>query len=187
MAVAKRKKRFFEVEMPVIKKNTHLFAYEKKELEGRIIKYDLTRLLRGKNIVLDLKVILDGEKITSTPTGFILLQAFIKRMIRKGTDYVEDSFSTDCRNARITIKPFLITRRKVSRRIKNAVSKKAREEIIKWAGTKNYEELFDDCFKNNIQKELSIKIKKIYPLSLCEIRHLKIEKIINKKEEAKKE
>ena len=41
---------------------------------------------------------------------------------------------------------------------------------------KKAEEIFDDILKGNIQKPLSMKLKKIYPLSLCEIRILKIEK-----------
>ena len=35
---------------PIIKKETHLQAYESKDLDGRIMNYDLTRFLKGKNI-----------------------------------------------------------------------------------------------------------------------------------------
>ena len=55
MAIAKRKKRFFNVELPLIKKETQLQAYELKELDNRIIKYDLTRILKGKSIILTFK------------------------------------------------------------------------------------------------------------------------------------
>ena len=48
MAQAKRKKRFFDVEIPLINKETQLQAYEISELDGRFMKYDLTRLIRGK-------------------------------------------------------------------------------------------------------------------------------------------
>ena len=36
--------------------------------------------------------------------------------------------------------------------------------------------MFEEILRNKIQKELSLKLKKIYPLSLCEIRVLKVEK-----------
>jgi len=180
MAKTKRKKRFFDVDMPIIRKETQLQAYELKDLNGRLIKYDLTRLLKGKSLLLQLKVKVEGDKATSVPRELKLLSYYLRRMMRKGTNYVEDSFSTDCKDAQIRIKPFLITRRKVSRAIRKALRKKAKEELIKDAKTKDSSRLFEEVLKNQLQKELSLKLKKIYPLSLCEIRTLKVEKEIKK-------
>ncbi len=187
MAKAKRKKKFFDVEMPLIKRDTQLQAYELKELEGRLIKYDLTRILKGKSLILQLKVKIQGEKATSTPRELKLLPYYLRRMMRKGTNYIEDSFSTNCKNAQIKIKPFLITRRKVSRAVRKALREKAREELIKHIKDKDYERLFEEILRNQLQKELSLKLKKIYPLSLCEIRILKVEKEIESKKDNQKE
>ena len=88
-------------------------------------------------------------------------------MVRRGTNYIEDSFSTECKNAEVRIKPFLVSRRKVSRAVRKALRNKAKEELIEWAKNENAETLFEDILKNKIQKELSIKLKKIYPISLC--------------------
>ena len=183
MAKAKRKKRFFDVDMPIIRKETQLQAYELKDLDGRLIKYDLTRLLKGKSLLLQLKVKVEGEKATSVPRELKLLSYYLRRMIRKGTNYVEDSFSTNCKDAQIRIKPFLITRRKVSRAVRKALREKVKEELIKYAKTKNSEEIFEEVLKNQLQKTLSLKLKKIYPLSLCEIRTLKVEKEIKQEKE----
>ena len=38
------------------------------------------------------------------------------------------------------------------------------------------ETIFKDLLKNQLQKPLSLKLKKIYPLSVCEIRVLRVEK-----------
>jgi ribosomal protein S3AE len=46
--------------------------------------------------------------------------------------------------------------------------------LIAYAKGKTSEKIFEDILKNSIQKELSFKLKKIYPLSLCEIRIFKI-------------
>ena len=97
-------------------------------------------------------------------------------MMRKGTDYVEDSFSAECKDAQVRIKPFLITRRKVPRKIRKSLREKARQELINYVKAKNSEELFDEILKNQLQKNLIVKLKKIYPLSLCEIRILSLEK-----------
>jgi ribosomal protein S3AE len=93
-------------------------------------------------------------------------------MVRKGTNYVEDSFPAECKDAELRIKPLLVTRRKVSRTVRNELRKKAREELTNYVKTKKSEDLFDEIIKNQLQKPLSLKLKKIYPLALCEIRVL---------------
>jgi len=176
MGKAKHKKKFFDVEIPLIRKTTQLQAYAPEELDKRIIKYDLTRILKGKSILLQLKVKVDGEKITTTPIKTQIMPYFLKKIVRKGTNYVEDSFSTPCKDGQVRIKPFLVTRRKVSRRVRKALREKAHEELVNYVKDKKIETIFEDLLKNAIQKPLSLKLKKIYPLSFCEIRILKVEK-----------
>ena len=176
MAQAKRKKRFYDVEMPIINRQTQLLAYEISELEGKFLKYDLTRILRGKSILMKFKVILKEDKAIALPKGIILMPYFLRRMIRKGTDYVEDSFSVECKGALLRIKPFLITRRKVSKKVKRGLREQVREDIKEYVKSRELDEIFDEILKNRIQKELSLRLKKIYPLSLCEIKSIEIEK-----------
>lgn len=171
MAIAKKKKRFYNIEIDLIKKETQLQAMEEKELVGRYIKYDMTRILKGKGSTLTLKI---SEDLKAIPTEFRLLPFYLKRMVRRGTSYIEDSFETKSKEESVRIKPFLVTRRKVSRKVRNALRLAAKEELTKWAAEKEIEELYEEVLKNKIQKELSIKLKKIYPLSLCEIRVLKV-------------
>jgi ribosomal protein S3AE len=182
MAQAKKKKRFFDVEMPIINKQTQILAYELQELEGKFIRYDLTRILRGKSILLQFKVSIQDNQAFAVPRGILLMPYFLRRMIRKGTDYVEDSFIADCRDASIKIKPFLITRRKVSKRVRRGLREKTREEIKKYLKDKTSARIFEEILKNKMQKELSMILKKIYPLSLCEIKSLEIEKDLEIKE-----
>jgi len=175
MAIAKRKKRFFDVEIPIIGRETQIIAFEVEELEGKDIKYDLTRILKGKNILLDLKVHVQDGHATTLPVELRLIPFYIKRMMRKGTDYVEDSFLVDCKDAKIRIKPLLITRRKVSKAVRKSLRENAKKEIEEYVKSRTYNEIFDEILRNRVQKELSIKMKKIYPLSLFEIRSLKVE------------
>jgi ribosomal protein S3AE len=184
MAQAKKRKKFFDVEMPILRKQTQLLALEQKELEGKFITYDLTRILKGKNALLQLKVYSEGDKLTSSPRELRILPNFIKRMVRKGTDYVEDSLKIICKDAELTMKPISITRKKVSRKVKNGLREKAKQEIEAYCKSKDTENIFDDLLKNKLQKELSLSLKKIYPLSLCEIRMIKVEKKLEVKEPA---
>ena len=174
MAQAKRRKRFFNVDIPIIKKETQLIAYEPETLIGKHIKYDLTRLLRGKSVILSLTVVGEGKDLSSVPREIKIMPYYLRRMVRKGTNYVEDSFSAKTKDALIRIKPFLVTRRKVSRAVRKALREKAREELINYLKTKSTEDIFQEVLRNQLQKTLSLKLKKVYPLSLCEIRVLKV-------------
>ena len=185
MAQAKRKQKFFDIDMPILKKETQLYGYDLKEFDGKTIAYDLTRLLRGKAMILKLKVKIEGDKATAEPRELKIMPYFIRRMMRKGTNYVEDSFSAECKDAVLKIKPFLITRKKVSRAVRKALREKAKEELIVYVKTMNIETLFDEIMKNQLQKFLSLKLKKIYPLSLCEIRFFAIEDNKESKKEQK--
>ena len=188
MAIAKRKKKFFDVEIPLVRKETQLQAFEIEDLNGRIISYDLTRILRGKSMTLQAVIEVKDGKATAIPREIKLMPYFLQRMVRKGTNYVEDSFSVECKDSQIRIKPFLVTRRKVSRAVRKALRKKAKEELIAYIKERKTDDIFDEILRNQLQKTLSLKLKKIYPLSTCEIRILKIEKRFEKpKEEAKKE
>jgi len=190
MAIAKRKKRFYDVEIPLIEKETTLIGFDIEDIDKKFLKYDMTRLLRGKNVLMQFLVEVKDKKATARPYSLKILNTFLRRMMRKGTDYVEDSFSCECNDAQIRIKPFLITRKKVSRAVRKALRNKCNEELLKYVEDTTIEEIFDSIVKNSLQKELSLKLKKIYPLSLCEIRVLKIEKELEpktKKKVSKKE
>ena len=205
MAQAKIKKKFFKVSIPLIRKDTDLYALGLENLDGRYIKYDLTRLLRGKSVMLQVKVVVKDDEATTIPKGIQLMPYYVKRLVRKGTNYVEDSFITNSKDVRLAVKPFLVTRRKVSKAVRKALREKAREELIKYIGERNVEEIFQDILRGSLQKTLSMKLKKIYPLSVCEIRTIRVketsetkqvleempsekkEEAVEKKEEAKKE
>jgi len=169
-----QKKEFFEVKVPMITTKVMLYASSPDELVGRIIKIDLTRSLRGKSLELRLKVKKEGNDLIGIPTEIELIGSFIRRMFRNGIDYVEDSFNAECKDMKVVIKPFMITRNKVSRSIRNELRNKARDFLAGRLKTRSANEIFTDIMTNKLQKELSFKLKKIYPLALCEIRIFKI-------------
>ena len=128
----------------------------------------------------------DKDKAITIPREIKLMSYFLRKMVRKGTNYVEDSFSINCKDAQIRIKPFLITRKKVSRAVRKALREKAHEELTTYVKNKDSKTLFEEIIKNQLQKILSLKLKKIYPLSLCEIRVLKVEKFFETEDKKQK-
>jgi len=181
------KNKFYEVNVEVLNQKISLLGASIEELNKRTVKLDLTRNLRGKSIELTLIIKADKEKAIATVKELRALGFFIRRMIRKGTDYVEDSFKVNCEDAQIQIKPFLITRKKVSRAVKNALRKESKEYLESYVKSKKFDELVKEIIENKLQKPMSLKLKKIYPLALCEIRVLKkIEELAQKEEKKTK-
>ena len=157
-----QKKEFFEVKVPMITTKVMLYASSPDELVGRIIKIDLTRSLRGKSLELRLKVKKEGNDLIGIPTEIELIGSFIRRMFRNGIDYVEDSFNAECKDMKVVIKPFMITRNKVSRSIRNELRNKARDFLagrLK-TGAVSKIRLRADAPRRAIQAGLAVKFKK---------------------------
>ncbi len=172
-----QKKAFYEVKAPLTAAKIYLYGSSPASLSERVVKLDLTRSLRGKSFVLCLKTKLAGENLEAEPLSLEIAGSYIRRMMHKGADYVEDSFSADCRDSSVIVKPFLITRKKVSRIVRNALRTAARKHLEAYLKTRTTLDVFTEITSNKTQRELSLKLKKIYPLSFCEIRVFK--KIFN--------
>jgi ribosomal protein S3AE len=189
--MAQEKKKFFEVEIPTLRTKIKLIAYQIEQLDNRNVKLDLTRLLRGQSMEALINVKIKDGKATGNLRRIAALGFYIRRMMRTSISYVEDSFSAECLDSILRIKPFLITRKKVTRAVRKALRNEAKRFITEEIKNKSTEEIFADIISMKFQRTLSFKLKKIYPLALCEIRQIFIEKdkapILAKVEEEKKE
>lgn len=168
------KKKFFEIKIPLTTTKVHLIGHTAEELEGKVIKLDLTKNLRGKSMELRARVKLQNKELESTIISLELLPNYVRRVIRKGIDYVEDSFETDSRDAKLRIKPFLLTRQRVSRSVRKELRETTKKHLENHIKSRSTEEIFSEVMSNKMQKDLSLKLKKIYPLALCEIRHIEL-------------
>lgn len=173
---ASKKKGFYEVEAPMTAQKIHLYGSSLEEFDGRVITLDLTRSLRGRSLELKMKVNLINGKLKATPIITTLVGSYIRRMMRRGADYVEDSFKIDCRDSISKIKPFLVTRNRVSRAVRNALRINAKKYIEGHVKIRTAKEIFSDIITGKLQKGMSVKLKKIYPLALCEIRIFEVVK-----------
>tara|TARA_Y100000310_G_scaffold326369_1_gene391180 strand:+ start:864 stop:1484 length:621 start_codon:yes stop_codon:yes gene_type:complete len=174
MAKQQEKKKFYQVQVPLLKKEVELYGRE-SQLKGRHVKLDLTNSLKGKGLEIKFIVEESEGQLVTRPKQAYLQGFYIRRMLRKGTDYVEDSFLTESKDHRIRVKPFMITRKRVSREVLNGLRIKAKEEITKYTKDKTFEEIVKDIMEGTLQKKILPPLKKIYPLGLCEIRFIGIE------------
>lgn len=179
------KKKFFPIESRITATKIQLYAGSEEELMGRVVTLDLTKSLRGKAFELRLKVKADKENLVAEPISLQLFQSYVRRVVRKGTDYAEDSFEVNSRDGVLRIKPLLVTRKRVSRLILNLLRENAKATIIAYAKIRDNKEIFADITTNKLQKTLVQKLKKIYPLALCEIRAIKLIKEVEPEEAEK--
>jgi len=164
------KKMFFDVKVPLVSTKIQLYGASKDELVGKVVNLDLTRILRGKSLLISMKVVKNGEELEGDPTKVELAGSYIRRMIRKGSDYVEDSFIVGCKDAKAVIKPYMITRNKVSRAVRCEIRNEAKKFLEGFCKARSIREVLTEIMSNKVQKEMSLRLKKIYPLALCEIR-----------------
>src|SRR3989344_6364552 len=168
------KKKFFDVSVPLTASKVKLYAINEEELNGKMVKIDMTKNLKGKNVELRARVTHKDGKIDSELVSLILLPSYIRRIMRRGIDYIEDSFKTSCRDAELIIKPFMITRNHVSRSVRREIRNTARKFLESRIKIKSSLEIFSEIMTGKLQKTVSMKVKKIYPLALCEIRWIEV-------------
>ena len=166
--MAERKK-YIEVQVPFLGESLRVLGTP-QDLHNKTIKLDLTRKLRGKGLTIKLRIFNQEGKLFAIPNSLTLASLYIRRMMRKRTNYVEDSFQARCSDIRVTFKPHLITRKKVSRVVRKNLRNTTREFIIDYVKEKDYITTCQEIFDGTLQKTLLPKLKKIYPLSFCDIR-----------------
>ena len=170
------RKKFIDVELPIVREILPVLG-EPEALHKKTIKLDLSRKLKGRGLEVTFLILNKDKKLVGYPKDLVLMRSYIQRMMRPRVNYVEDSIAISCKDISARIKPFLITRKKVSRAIRNSLRKTAREFLIEYVKDKTYMELAQEVIFGNIQKEMYPKLKKVYPLSLCEIRILETSEI----------
>lgn len=165
------KKKFFEVEIPLLNYRINVLSEKEENLIGRVIKLDMTKFLKGKNV--DGTIIIEKEqnKLTGRFVGLLILPSFIRKMIRKNTSYVEDSFK--CKENKLTLKTYMLTRKRVHRSVRNALRVETKKFLCDFAEKNDIESIFREIISGRLQKSLSVHLKKIYPLAFCEIRTAK--------------
>jgi ribosomal protein S3AE len=166
--MAERKK-YIEVQVPFLGESLRVLGTP-EELHNKTIKLDLTRKLRGKGLTIKLRIFNQEGKLFAIPNNLTLASSYIRRMMRKRTNYIEDSFQARCADIRVTFKPHLITRKKVSRVVRKNLRNTCREFIIEYTKEKDYITVCQEIFDGTLQKTLLPKLKKVYPLSFCDIR-----------------
>lgn len=166
--MAERKK-FIEAKLPILDSEIRILGTP-EELDNKTVKLDLTRKLRGKGLTITFRLFNQEGKLIGIPDKMELISSYIQQMIRKRSDYVEDSFKARCADIRVIVKPLLITRKRVSRAVRKNLRNTAKEFLLEYLKEKDYHEICNEILDSTLQKMMFPKLKKIYPLSFCDLR-----------------
>ncbi len=150
---------------------------EVKTLPGRVLRsnlYLLTNDSRKQNSEIAFKIIdSDGKTSHTQIQSYKILNAHIKKVMRSGKDKVDDSFLCETKDKiKIKVKPFFITKNKTNKLILSKLRLSVRDNFTEYAKQNEFNKIINDLVVNFIQKELKMELKKIYPLTLFEIREL---------------
>lgn len=168
MAVQKRK--FFDVNIEILNASTQVLAFNHEDLKGKMLRLDLSRFLKGKSSEGKFIITKKDDNLIATMESFEMPLSYIRKLIGHGTSIVEDSFVVNCSDGKLRIKPFLITRQKVHRSVRSSLRKIAKQEIISFTLGKTKQQIFNAVLDTILQKTILKKLKKIYPLGVCELR-----------------
>lgn len=171
------KKKFFDVKLEVLDSIVPLLASSQDSLIGRVVKLDLTKILKGKNCEAKFLVKRYEDSIIGEIFSFTIYPSYIRRLIGHNISIVEDSFVVKAQDSSLRIKPFLITRKKVHRSVTKALRDEAKDFLEKTFVDKTRDKIFQAVITGILQRQLSKRLKKIYPLAVCELRVVKVEKV----------
>jgi len=157
------------------------FIDDETDLSGRTVKVNLMQLsgdVKNQSSEVRFEILgLKDNKIETKVIGYSFSASTIKRFMRRHMTRIDDSIVVMTQdNVKIRIKPFLLTRSKVSRAVEYSLRVNLREELINFVKKTPYEQLFSMVAKYQMQKEIKEKLNKIYPLKNLEIRILEEEK-----------
>ena len=116
-----------------------------------------------------------NSEYTTKMFHFMIQPSYIRRIIGRNISVVENSFSCKIKDGSMVFKPFLITRRRVHRSVRKALRDECKKYIEEYVQEKERKDVFQEIINEILQKTMSKKLKKIYPLAVCEIRVAKVD------------
>ncbi len=162
-------------------------------LIGRAISCNLMTLtndIKTQNITMKFLVTeIKDAKAHTEPAGYSLNQTYLKRMMRRGKNRIDESYHLKTAdNKTLRIKLFLLTNSVAKSSMIKVIRNKLKEKVAGIVEKNRYDDIFDGVISHKIQREIRGTINKMFPLKACEVKALKEEKEkikIAKKEEKK--
>jgi small subunit ribosomal protein S3Ae len=183
IAVKKKKKVWLSVHAPEFLNNVFLgesHVYAKEDLVGKTLSLNLATIIndmKKQNINVTFKVVdvVDNKGQTKL-VNYMLVTSYIKRLIRRKREKIEDSFLAKTRDGIVVrVKPIAITNSDTYNSIVTRIRLGMKAMIKNALKQKTYEEFVSDLIAMKFQKEMKDKLNKIYPLKYVDVRQIILE------------
>lgn len=179
-----KKKRWFQIAASQHFNNRvfgETIAEDPANLAGRTVTVSMMNLtgeMKRQNINITFEITnVNEDKARTEIRKYKLTPASIKRYVRKGKNRLDLSFTCDTADGKtVTIKPFFLTVRTTGGAHLTLLRKEAAKLIKEAIKNTKYHDLFTNIITNRFQREIRMKLNKIYPLKSCEIRVLELKK-----------
>jgi ribosomal protein S3AE len=153
---------------------------EKEEMLTKSISANLMTLTddprkQGYNVRFDVKEVKEGKAYTQV-IALNMTPSAVKRLIRRGRDKVEDSFTVRIGGGRLVrIKPVLVTNTKCSKaaqtEIRLLVRKRLREQFAKM----RFDDIIKEIVEMKVQRALKDLCTKTHPIRSADIREIVVQ------------
>lgn len=146
-------------------------------LLGKTLKINLMQLtndIKKQNVNITFKIIqIKDDKAFTEIKKYELLQMAVRRIISKEKNKLDSSFLCKTKdNIAIRLKPLLITKSKTKKSILSTLQNQTKKFLTENISKLSYSELIIYLINYKLQTQLKEHLKKIYPVSLFQIRCL---------------
>jgi len=179
-----RKKQWFQIVSPNLFHNQvigDIYLYDVADAVGRHVNANLMNLTRDfKRQNINIKFLISSvsdNKLQTEVSGYKMIPASIRRIVRRGKSKLEMSFVVETADRKkVRIKPIFVTRNLVKSSVSVGLRKKAEEYISRNFKKANYDSTVQEIVSHKFQSNLKKYLNKIYPLRVCEIKSMNLEK-----------
>ncbi|AJF62372.1 MAG: SSU ribosomal protein S3AE [archaeon GW2011_AR20] len=174
----KKKKKWFGIVTGLESNRSEIgetLANEDANLVGRTLEVNLANITqdpKSQNIKVKFRIKeVKGNEAYAEVISYAMLSTYVKRVIKPAKEKIDDSFKYLTKdNVKVVVKTIILTKSKTIKSILTNIRHKSHEYLQNYFKKTDYTTLINDLASHNLQKDLKNILKKIYPLSVCEIR-----------------
>jgi len=178
-----KKKKWYEIVSPSVfgeKVVGESFCEDPQSMIGKVVKVNLMNLMensRKQTMSVKIRVVrVNDNKGFTKPIKFEMLPATIRRLVRSGRDRIDLSFTATSKDGAILrFKPLIVTKSNICSSTRTDVRKVAEDFLTNFANENNFESVFAEVARANLQRSFRKALSKVTPLKLVEIRVLEID------------
>jgi len=181
-AVVIKKKKWVQIVAPKLFNEQVLgesFVGEADELKGRSAKVSLMVLTNDPQkqaISVSFKVVgVENGRAVTEMTGYKLLPAAAKKLMRRRRSKIDDSFVIETKDKKVLrVKPMIVTRTRARGAVMAALRMLERAYIAKMVSQLDMENFVREVVQKKLQQGLGQALRKLCPVGVCEIRQFEI-------------